>query len=79
MIGAVDVARSSPSAQPKHTPAPEPVRRDGPPRLAVALVVIAALLDGVDGRLARALKVHPAVLLWPHWELETESSKKRSA
>ena len=27
--------------------------------LAIALIVIAALLDGVDGRLARALKAHP--------------------
>jgi transcriptional regulator with XRE-family HTH domain len=28
-------------------------------------------------RLARALKVHPAVLLWPNWDVEAES--KRSA
>jgi transcriptional regulator with XRE-family HTH domain len=27
-------------------------------------------------KLARALKVHPAVLLWPHWE---ESESKRTA
>lgn len=26
-------------------------------------------------RLARALKVHPAVLLWPHWDLESESRR----
>jgi transcriptional regulator with XRE-family HTH domain len=29
-------------------------------------------------KLARALKVHPAVLLWPHWEAEV-SGKRRTA
>ena len=26
-------------------------------------------------KLARALRVHPAVLLWPHWDVETESRR----
>jgi transcriptional regulator with XRE-family HTH domain len=26
-------------------------------------------------RLARALKVHPAVLLWPNWDVEAESKR----
>lgn len=30
-------------------------------------------------KLARALKVHPAVLLWPNWEVETESAKGMDA
>jgi transcriptional regulator with XRE-family HTH domain len=32
---------------------------------------------GVDRaeRLARALKVHPAVLLWPNWDVDTESRR----
>jgi len=37
--------------------------------MAIALVVIAALLDGVDGRLARALKAQskfgPSSTAWP--------------
>ncbi|MFN8377981.1 MAG: heavy metal translocating P-type ATPase [Anaerolineae bacterium] len=40
MTAAVEAARSSSSAQPKNTPVPEPARRDGPPRLAVVLVVV---------------------------------------
>jgi hypothetical protein len=26
-------------------------------------------------KLARALKVHPAVLLWPNWDVELESKR----
>jgi transcriptional regulator with XRE-family HTH domain len=26
-------------------------------------------------KLARALKVHPAVLLWPNWDVETEAKR----
>ncbi len=26
-------------------------------------------------KLARALKVHPAVLLWPNWDVEAESKR----
>ena len=26
-------------------------------------------------KLARALKVHPAVLLWPNWDIEAESKR----
>jgi transcriptional regulator with XRE-family HTH domain len=26
-------------------------------------------------KLARALRVHPAVLLWPQWDVETESKR----
>ena len=26
-------------------------------------------------KLARALRVHPAVLLWPNWEVESESKR----
>jgi transcriptional regulator with XRE-family HTH domain len=27
-------------------------------------------------KLARALRVHPAVLLWPNWDLEAESKRR---
>jgi transcriptional regulator with XRE-family HTH domain len=27
-------------------------------------------------KLARALKVHPAVLLWPNWDVEVESKRR---
>jgi transcriptional regulator with XRE-family HTH domain len=30
-------------------------------------------------RLARALKVHPAVLLWPNWEIDGESPRARAS
>jgi transcriptional regulator with XRE-family HTH domain len=29
-------------------------------------------------RLARALRVHPAVLLWPNWDVDVESRRRAS-
>jgi transcriptional regulator with XRE-family HTH domain len=34
-----------------------------------------ALGDVRAERLARALKVHPAVLLWPQWDIEDEAKR----
>jgi transcriptional regulator with XRE-family HTH domain len=48
----------------------ELAKASGIPQSAISALESGRLTLGVDRaeRLARALSVHPAVLVWPHWE-----------
>ncbi|MBL8147083.1 MAG: cadmium-translocating P-type ATPase [Anaerolineae bacterium] len=60
MVAIAETARSSSPAQPEHPP--ELARRDGPPRLAVALVIITLLALLASG-VAERLNAPPALIL----------------
>ncbi|GAC1352138.1 MAG: hypothetical protein NVS3B20_07370 [Polyangiales bacterium] len=48
----------------------------GIPQPAISSIESGRIVLGAERaeKLARALKVHPAVLLWPNWQVESESA-----
>lgn len=59
----------------------ELAKRSGLTQPTVSAIELGRVTLGVERaeRLARALHVHPAVLLWPHWDADLQSNRAKAS